>query len=292
MIYLVCNLVNFDKTRDIYHRQKLCIESLKYIKDEVNIISCGNESDISIIPSFVETVILSRNAKKQLGHEKDVPFIRDLLKVLHKKSSNKDDILGLFNSDIFFNQDSISLLKKHIACRNRTGLMVSCDQIEHCNTLEEVEKAETLKSNMGMEIFLFRADLLKGILEELPDFILGEAFWDLIFRNILRSKTKCARVTGVVKHINHQKKWWKESIGKAYNKKLRWEWLKKKEKERLMSWLDMILELMKSINEGDHILSDWEIGFIEDINNKYEQDENFEPSFKQGEKIETIYYKN
>lgn len=54
-------------------------------------------------------------------------------------------------------------------------------------------------------------------------------------------------------------------------------------------WLEKIEDLRSALEDGDHQFTAWEVEFIEDIYERWEEDEDWEPKLRQESKIDEIW---
>lgn len=182
-------------------RQKKCFESLeRAVKAGAKAVAVC-PAGISI-PPFMTFIELQRTAKTVLNYEKDVPFVRDVLRVAVTLSSSPDDWVVYLNSDVIIDQKLVSFLQNS----NKQTLIGRVRQIG-------------APDGTGYEVFGFRQHLFDIIDARMPDFIVGELRWDLYTANLFKSlsETCFIEASELIQHEAHEEEWHKRSVGSYYN---------------------------------------------------------------------------
>lgn len=178
---------------------------------------------------------------RDFGDSRDLPFLRDLLRMALNES-NGNDIVCLTNGDTILHPETPRILTRQlerypVACSFRLN-------VESPPKPGQPQQWSKLgRSDFGRDLFAFRVMWLEAYLDSLPDFLLGELEWDLMLASLCRLENgvrlgpkrdlgvwmpKSEIPFGYVLHICHDRVWtWKQfddAPGKIHNKKAANAW--------------------------------------------------------------------
>jgi hypothetical protein len=226
-ICLAINWVNFPEGSERRQLQNVASESWHLVQlqnPEILFLSVGDEHDIRSAPSFMEkSTPLVRNARSVIRHEKNLPFLRDILTRMLEICPKYPTLswFGYLNSDIILKQDFFHRLMQ-LEDAGYSSVISRADEISIVNQLEEAYRSTPFRlSASGRDLYLFQRKGAEKLLEQLPDYLIGEPAWDLDAYRILMHETKMhddVDSSSLTIHMNHQREWRaKPSIGRTYN---------------------------------------------------------------------------
>jgi hypothetical protein len=230
LICLAVNWVNFPVSSERRQLQNVAAESWRLVQQqnpEVLFLSVGDAHDIGSAPGFMEsTAPLTRNARSVFRHEKNLPFLRDILTRMLEISPKYPTLswFGYLNSDIILKQDFFYRLMQ-LGGAGYSSVISRADEISIVSQLEEVYRSIPFRlPASGRDLYLFQRKGAEKLLEQLPDYLIGEPAWDLDAYRILMHETKLhddVDSSSLTIHMNHEREWrTKPSIGRQYNELL------------------------------------------------------------------------
>lgn len=155
------------------------------------------------------TQIPKRNARA-LGDASDKPFILDLLDMAAEGSDPQDWLL-LSNSDCLIHPQLYEDLRNYRGCAVELGRQ-EVDQLPNLPGPWELPSSPLLD---GLDGVALRAAFYAEIRPHLPDFVLGEPWWDPCLSWFLREAVPVRRWLDRLYHLRHPQRWAPANPGPA-----------------------------------------------------------------------------
>lgn len=133
--------------------------------------------------------------------EQSLPYVRDMFNLALKHATHGDRILYT-NADCMISPD----IYNDILASDAQAIMYHRretkphDTVQSC--FEHVERVE----KHGVDGFMMTHQLLKHMVDDIPDMVVGEPCWDMVMCNMLE-KYKTKKDTSRLCHIQHKKRW-------------------------------------------------------------------------------------
>lgn len=187
----------------------------------------------------------------QIGDKRNLPMLRDLLKIGLDRCSKANDIVCLTNGDNLLHVTLAPALEHYMAevpaiCSFRLNITGSTRMTADPGVLCRLGKPD-----FGRDLFAFRRWWLLANWELIPDMFLGEWEWDLILALLIRrgngvplkekqelnyGHVKSELPLGYVLHEMHERKWMSPEAltwpAKWHNQRVAKEWYKAQGMER------------------------------------------------------------
>lgn len=183
---------------------------------------------------------------KALGDPRELPYLKDVLAEGLALSTAPDDILVLTNDDTVLHQKVLwamtAMLSRGVDALSSFRMNFEPHQMPATDT--PVAKVRQWgEACLGRDLFAFRAEWLRLNWGAIPDFVLGEAEWDLVLAAMVRMSAdvqttklnlaihepRCELERGYVIHCNHERNWkngrFAKSEAKIWNNRLAAEFL-------------------------------------------------------------------
>lgn len=168
-----------------------------------------------------------KRTAKDIGDQRDVPFIKDVIEVGIKRAG-PDDAIMLTNADSQIVRDAgdwtVEKLLDVGCCWSARRDMLKI----HRTWLSQQEIMDRGEPFIGVDLVAFTAKWWRE--HEYPDLLLGYEGWDWTFKFMMG---ELAEVPPLVYHEVHQEPYWhrhrKMAPGQIHNRKLCDEWAKKRD---------------------------------------------------------------
>ena len=191
-------------TFDYYHRQNLCVDSLKKLSKLNSNVECcliqqildrKHYDDIRIINR------LTRNSSDVFETNKKIPFINDILNVLEEESK---DIFVFCNSDIILTQSVID----YINITDVEAFGISRIDISHINLLTDPASIIRMEPS-GFDCWVISKKWWKLNKHLFKDFLIGRPYFDVMYTILMLLNSKNLYVSNkhLIFHINHKRAW-------------------------------------------------------------------------------------
>lgn len=225
-VILGINCVNF-KDPKANHRQGVAVDVLLANKtDNFEVIDfCyPYEKPVTLLKD-IKNIFLFRNSKDEIGNQRPLPYIKEIMDSLAHLNGKEDYIFGYMNSDIL-------LTKKFFNIFNTDKIMDA-----YVFSRKEITEVDNVKmfnigrynfvwggdKHAGADAFFFKKSWwLKNESCFSNDLILGETEWDTVYRHIIQHLTDQHLNLRELLHVYHDAKWNVNSIGGKNNVKI-WE---------------------------------------------------------------------
>lgn len=219
MIYHAINYIPNTKDDMLAVTQNLAIESiLKFKPSNTTFVSMGfaDEKNLEVADICVD---FERDSS-HITTNRRLPFVRDIFNLLSDKAL-ADDWLGFTNSDIVIRDrlfyDILNNDKQHdVKLFNRL-------EIERVPLTSDLSVFLSYQGERnpysGRDGFFIRKSLWDKLSTVLPDYIIGEPYWDIGFIELL-SKQNLSLIQDRIYHYFHPRRWQRETPGALYNKQL------------------------------------------------------------------------
>lgn len=164
---------------------------------------------------YYEKKILERESIKELGTNRNYPYIKEILKFALKDSTT--DYIGLLNNDLILTPN----LFNFIETRDYDTIL-----IKRFNITDKINYSDYIKGNFtyldndfcGTEGFLIKKNILFNIIDKIDDNILiNTCWWDEYLSKLLNKETNCITIRATL-HPNHKQVWTRDSIEYYHNK--------------------------------------------------------------------------
>lgn len=219
---IIINYVIKSADPDLYRRQNIALKSWKKLyekeKPGIKFTFIQNEGDdLSFIKFPFEIKRVTRNAFTVLGYEeKPSLFLRDIFNAEQPDSNN---YLTYINSDVILKDNFLEIIKNKMPDYDIIGITVS-RLPNHINSYEEAVSEKPYLSNMGFQGFVFNEYSYKKIMDNFPDYLVGEFKWDIWMNNFISKNMKMYHDHETALHIEHPVFWNKNTPLRIYNKKI------------------------------------------------------------------------
>lgn len=145
-----------------------------------------------------------RNSQTELGEEKPVPFVKDMLRAALKKTNHESDIVVLSNSDVGFSTGMTASLVRLVGAKGSAyAYRFNFDATPTKLALVDIAAGGF---DGGLDLFAFTRKWLLKHLDSLPDMVMGRTHWDLVYRDIVK-KTGGGELYGSIWHERHKSFW-------------------------------------------------------------------------------------
>jgi hypothetical protein len=148
-----------------------------------------------------DTIMSYRLVKtaKDFGHDNSLPFLKSIMTSL-KDYSEPFDYVGYTNCDILFKPNLNSWVSE-LANKGYNSFIFAREDIS--------KDWEGVKPYFGRDAFIIHKSLLP-LFDTIPDFIIGEPYWDLYVYNLLLKNSNMYddRIfPTITQHVFHENKW-------------------------------------------------------------------------------------
>lgn len=188
---------------------------------------------------------VKRNAQS-IGSDRDLPFLKDVLKVGMDACVDPFDVVFFTNDDVIVHPLSIAEIKRHLQFY-QAGSMRRVDIDTRDGRppmpplyMPPIYFIERGWPHLGRDGFVFNAGWLKQHWQRIPDFIIGAWGWDVWLASFIRlmrghsnltcsslydSYHDCELPDGLIIHEAHTSKWtegddWQNKPANKHNRKL------------------------------------------------------------------------
>jgi len=187
----------------------------------------ARNSDNSYKLVIVDTDKANRTSKTELGDNRVLPFIHDIIES-GIKECQKNDILLLTNSDICLTPEVPTIVRAKLAkypcCFSRRIDVQNADQPKSLRMIAGIEP------HPGTDLFAFRTSWWDRRKKDFPDLLAACEGWDFVFRHIMLWDNPKAQIEPpIIYHELHRAYWYRGDViksnpGQLYNRKLCREW--------------------------------------------------------------------
>ncbi len=194
-------------------RQEVAISVLLKNKPKNVVLFSFNfpEDNVDLPESFYLLKMLKRDSQKDLGNNRRLPYIKDILNLA---SQSVCDIFGYMNSDILLNKDFFKIFSKKIDT-----------YVFYKKDIEEVTAADFLDGKIkvvnekpdGVDAVFFSRKWWIDNKRFFPDMILGETEWDTVFNSIIQKISNNYCLSRSLYHVVHERIWTLDTRGAIYN---------------------------------------------------------------------------
>jgi len=179
------------------------------------------------VTSF-KNIFLRRNSKDEMGNQRPLPYIKEIMDSLAHLNSKEDYVFGYMNSDILLTKNFFNIF-------NTDKIMDA--YIFSRKEITDVSNAKMFNDgrynfvwggdkHAGADAFFFKKSWwLKNSNCFSDNLILGETEWDTVYRHIIKHLTNKYLNLRELLHVYHDAKWDINSIGGKNNIKI-WEGVK------------------------------------------------------------------
>lgn len=166
---------------------------------------------------------------KDIGDDRALPYVHDVIEEGMRYCAGDGDAVILTNTDVGCVPD----LRQHIdPLLNRGacfGYRLNFDHIPHAFNRDETLRGEW---DGGIDLFAFTRGFWREHRDKFPDAIMGAPFWDLHFRDLIRSLGG-AELYGCIWHETHPSIWKTRTFpSNQYNQRLYLEFQKDNDRTR------------------------------------------------------------
>ena len=197
-------------------------------------------------------------SSKDLGDERPVPYVKDLIGMLESRVVlNDDDVIMLTNMDTILHTGIKAFLHKdalYYGCRRELE-----KDVEKPLTTTQISKL-ALAHESSADVFIFTFGWWKEHKDKYPDMLLGCQWWDTCMIDLMESTKKkgdVIRITNHIYHRTHNPFWFSgdnmfTNPGQIHNRKLSREWVnpnKKTKFDGVKTWED---KLGRDYNKVEH----------------------------------------
>ena len=220
-IFVGVNCVHFNNPK-ANHRQKMAMEVLLVNKpDNVEVVNFCYHGEQLKEYKDLNTIYLKRNSREEMGNDRPLPYIKEIMNHL-SKLSNDNDIFGYINSDILLTKEFFNHFEDEDAFVFSRIEITDIDSVRQFND----DKYKALwggDTHAGADGFFFRKKWWEENEGKFSwDFIVGESEWDTAYRHLIAHLTNSYVYERALLHVYHDAKWSINSIGAKNNIKL-WE---------------------------------------------------------------------
>lgn len=203
-----------------------------------------------LIPAHSRTY--SRSAK-DIGDQRDVPYIRDIVQAGLDESESDDDRIMLTNADTSICRDAVPMIMTHLyhheclySHRRETDRPYRIPL-----TIQEAHDRGT--KSAGVDLFAFRKSW--WLKQDFPDLLLGYEGWDWVLKFSMGSEM---RVKDLIYHEFHQEPVWSQqrliAPGNLYNRKTAWAWLQgRPDKDQILRSWPTVKDYAKDPDRGKFV---------------------------------------
>lgn len=148
---------------------------------------------------------VTRGIKQKLNRHDDsdrkLPYIKDMFSVA-LKSARPDDMILYTNADCVVSPD----IYTNIKAANKQVIMYHRVDTHVAETVDEMLSQSGQVLVTGVDGFMISARVLKHVLTDLPDFLIGSPYWDLVLTEQLKPHNPGVNTTDLW-HVRHDKSW-------------------------------------------------------------------------------------
>jgi len=204
--------------------QEIAVDVLcKNAPSNIMLVSMNYPEDQVVLPNrFHVFKGLSRNSKNEIGNNRPLPYIHEILESCAKL---KCDVLGYINSDILLNENFFKQFSNDI-----DAYVFYKKDIEDVNSHRlNAGKFRIIWDNPdGVDGFFFsKTWWLKNAHLFPKNLIIGETEWDTCYNSIIQVNCERYLLKRSLFHVYHDRIWTKDSSG-AKNNIAIWEDIKQK----------------------------------------------------------------
>jgi hypothetical protein len=213
---------NFAEFSDVRkrNRQQVAIEVLENLPDNFYPIAFDFIKSESIFNFNINKLnILKRNSLNEIGNDRNLPYVKEILNYLNKIDCDK---FGIINSDILLNHKFIKLIEKDF-----DAFILPRYDISEVSSSKFINNDFNViyggDGHIGADGFFFKKKWWDDNSHLFPqDLILGETEWDTSYRYIIKNNCDNYIEERSVYHVYHDAKWTLNSKGAKNNIKI-WE---------------------------------------------------------------------
>tara|TARA_R110000824_G_scaffold67527_1_gene174965 strand:+ start:1466 stop:2926 length:1461 start_codon:yes stop_codon:yes gene_type:complete len=205
------------KNNDFRYRVSLALESIeKSAGNNIFLLGCSTEK---ITRPGWEIHKLPRSAQTELGHSKDLAYLKDLFQAAHLRAEAGDIIL-YSNLDCVISPDLYTNLLN--ADKNITEFIRRDITTQPTTSLTEVFSSSFENYPIGVDALAIKKEALEASLPFWLDFIIGEPHWDTAISGILNKHYRVFQNTEDLYHPLHEQQWDPSNlnVGGKHNERL------------------------------------------------------------------------
>ncbi len=201
----VCNQSN----KGLIRRQSFAMESIEKSKQSKSVLKIAafvpteyDDGKGGLSPAW-DTVRLSRDAESDIGHNRPLPFLLDMLDNAYEHCS-LSGIIIYSNIDCIISENfykNIETSKRDYIEFYRQDINGIPSKYEDAFTLG---KAHILH---GVDAFAISARFYAKIRHMIPDLVIGEPYWDAVISGLMKEHTNVSQNTTDLFHIRHETTW-------------------------------------------------------------------------------------
>tara|TARA_R110000824_G_scaffold8429_13_gene38266 strand:+ start:8616 stop:9407 length:792 start_codon:yes stop_codon:yes gene_type:complete len=205
-----------------FHRQDMCIESLKRLKKEfpdiIDLYNIQPLSDIQKEPEFKTLPALIRTAKDLVPDgTQDKPLIKDMFGVLSELEDY--DYFIFTNSDIILSNRFIKLIQDNPKKDSFCGARLAIQDIKNLDETPELVQYQVA----GFDTFAVKSEWWYRKENKFPDYVYAEPCWDVHYATLCKKHGKSMFVNkwpAALFHINHEIAWSDMTPERKYNEEV------------------------------------------------------------------------
>jgi len=187
----------------------------------------ARNSDNSCKLVIVDTDKAKRTSKTELGDNRTLPFLHDIIES-GIKECQKNDILLLTNSDICLTPEVSTIIRAKLAkepcCFSRRI------DVQNADIPKSLRMIAGIEPHPGTDLFAFRTSWWEKRKKDFPDLLAACEGWDFVFRHIMLWDNPKAEIQPpIIYHELHRAYWYRGDVinsnpGQIYNRELGREW--------------------------------------------------------------------
>lgn len=195
----IVHVINYRRTSQIpcedqATRVSLAAQSIEQARtSRVMLIACG---DPPTAPCWYH-----HQLTRWFDDDRPLPYIRDLLLAALSHARENDRVL-ITNSDCVVSEN----IYQQIGSCDASVVELHRRDVNPGVTLDEIVSQTGVIEPTGIDGFVIRGDVLRAIIHNIPDLVLGAPCWDLVLSSILKTYTPVKNYNGLY-HVKHTPGW-------------------------------------------------------------------------------------
>ncbi len=208
----ICHVVNRyePKTLDEKRRHNFALGTWHYLYD------------LGVVSSHIFQEDLTRTSKTELGDERELPFLKDLIEI--SITRHNPDLIILTNVDTCFVSSIASKLDEAMGQRPAR----ICKRINFPRLDKEIpyeRMTEGKEAEYGYDLFCMERNFWETYKSYIPNVILGCHRWDMLLGDLIKILVPTAEIKNIIYHENHDFYWSKPenfllNKGQSWNSKI------------------------------------------------------------------------